>query len=123
MQEEFQAADREERWVQLVEKAPPALVPKWPGMTAEIWLPAPADPARTKDWATGLQQLVEACEKHIAGSYNVILKTEPAMVRLVPRGISERAGLELSCPQRVAAVIAASPEETLRLWRDSLRFT
>jgi hypothetical protein len=101
-----------------------AIVPREPAMTAELWVELPADAAPPDDWeraAALLAAACAACARGLSGCYNVVLRVEaPRLARIVPRGLSERAGLELSFPGVVASVIAASVRETQLLWQAAL---
>ena len=93
----------------------PVVVPREPTYTAEIWVPV------GDGIGACIKTLCCACEAGISGCYNLVHVMEPSIIRLIPRGLSERAGLELSCPKTIASVIAASPEESFDLWQSSLK--
>jgi hypothetical protein len=101
-----------------------AVVPRQPAMTAELWIELPPPSAAESGWiaaAADLATACAACARGLSGSYNVVLRTaEPRLARVVPRGLSERAGLELSFPAVVGSVIAASVRETELLWSAAL---
>lgn len=101
-----------------------AIVPREPAMTAELWIELPSDAAPPAEWsraAATLAAACAACARGLSGSYNVVLRSDrPRLARIVPRGLSERAGLELSFPGVVASVIAASVRETQLLWQSAL---
>ncbi len=100
-----------------------AVVPARPSATAEIWiegLKSDPDGDALLLVAHALRALCSACERGIGGSYNVVWVKEPPLLRLIPRGLSERAGLELISPAQLGSMVAASAEETLDLWRTAL---
>lgn len=101
-----------------------AVVPKRPSQSAELWLPLPAQGSAPHEWlraATTLAALCRAGERSISGDYNLVWRTAaPALVRLVPRGLSERAGLELAAPALLAGVVALSVRESFLLWSAAL---
>lgn len=126
LREDLAAASSEERTLPLADGAI-ALVPRRPSMTAEAWLALP-DPAAPQDaWlaaARGLAQLCAAGAKAISGDYNLVWRLEPpALVRVVPRGLSERAGLELAAPALLSGVVATSTRESVLLWSSALSGT
>jgi hypothetical protein len=116
------AARDEERTVPLGDGV--AVVPRAPGMTAELWLPLPGAGAPDAEWtraAAALGAACRACVRGLSGSYNVVLRlAEPRLARLIPRGLSEPAGLELGSPARLDVVIATSVREAALLWRAAL---
>jgi hypothetical protein len=107
------------------------VVPRAPGMTAEVWVEVakttgraePRDGSSDASWlelARAVQLACAACERGLSGSYNLILRLdEPRLVRLVPRGLSERAGLELAAPSFVGSVVAATVRETTLFWESA----
>jgi ATP adenylyltransferase/5',5'''-P-1,P-4-tetraphosphate phosphorylase II len=98
-----------------------AVIPRQPSMTAELWIPRPEGAAAAdRTWAACVQSVTTACTRAISGAYNLVIRRDPRMVRIVPRGLSERAGLELASPHVVDSVVAASVEETHALWAAAL---
>jgi hypothetical protein len=119
------AAEREGRRLALAAGAAAnAIVPRAPAMTAELWIELPAPSAPGRAWLAAAADLATACAasaRGLSGSYNVVLRCdEPRLARVIPRGLSERAGLELSFPSVVGSVIAASVRETQLLWAAAL---
>jgi hypothetical protein len=121
------AAAGEARTVALDGGAPGAVrgvVPRAPGMTAELWIPLPGrdrDSRRWEDVSRAAAAACRACERALSGSMNLVWRLdEPALLRLVPRGLSERAGLELAAPGLLGSVIAASVRETVELWTGAI---
>ena len=97
----------------------PLVIPRRPSMTAEVWIPRPRHDRAEAAWSRALQQAVRLCERAITGSYNVVVRRGPDLIRLIPRGLSERAGLELAAPTVAGSVVAATVEETVALWRQA----
>ena len=101
-----------------------AVVPRRPGMTAELWIALPGEEAPPAAWsraAAAVAAACRACARGVSGSYNVVLRHDrPRLARLIPRGLSEPAGLELGSPARLDVVIATSVGETVELWRPAL---
>lgn len=120
--DDLAAATREERALPLEHGV--AVVPRLPGATAEIWIALPGADAPREDWtraAAAIAAACRACARGLSGSYNVVLRRdEPRLARVVPRGLSEPAGLELGSPSRIDVVVAASVRETVLLWRAAL---
>lgn len=119
------AADAEERALPLGGGVR-AIVPRQPALTGEIWLPLPSDavagsgPA-LQQAATALSRVCAATVRGWSGDYNVVLRLEaPALVRVLPRGLSERAGLEFSAPALLGGVVAVTARESVLLWRGAL---
>jgi hypothetical protein len=123
LQDDLAAASAEERTLLLADGAV-ALVPRRPSKTAEAWLVLPDGSAPQDAWlaaARGLAKLCAAGEKAISGDYNLVWRLEaPALVRVVPRGLSERAGLELAAPALLSGVVATSTRESVLLWSSAL---
>lgn len=115
---DLSAASVEERTIRVGGEV--AVVPRAPGMTAELWLALPAGDAPAAAWtraAAALGAACRACVRGLSGSYNVVLRlAPPRLARLIPRGLSEPAGLELGSPSRVDVVIATSVREAVLLW-------
>lgn len=119
--EDLAAAAAEGRVI-LVEDGPdlPIVLPRHPGMTAEVWLPLPGEEER-RPWVEVLLRAVAACEVGISPSFNLALRPDLNLLRIVPRGLSERAGLELSLPTPIDAVVGATLEETRHLWTSAMQ--
>ncbi|MSR45985.1 MAG: hypothetical protein EXS13_02790 [Planctomycetes bacterium] len=117
------AAAHEDRALAL-ENGSIAVVPRQPSFTAEVWLPLPdrgAAPAAWVERAGALQALCAAGERALSGDYNLVVRASaPALIRLVPRGLSERAGLELAAPALLSGVVGTSLRESVLLWRGAL---
>jgi len=120
--DDLAAADGEERALPLDEVV--AVVPRRPGMTAELWIALPEEDAPPAAWsraAAAVAAACRACVRGVSGSYNVVLRHDrPRLARLIPRGLSEPAGLELGSPARLDVVIATSVREATLLWRAAL---
>ena len=100
------------------------VVPKRPSQTAELWLPLPAQGSEPDAWQRAAHALATVCraaERSISGNYNLVWRTAaPPLLRIVPRGLSERAGLELAAPALLAGVVAVSVRESFLLWAAAL---
>ena len=98
------------------------VVPRQPGMTAELWIERPPrNRGRRRAWVEGFLQVAAACERSVSASYNLSIREDLDLIRLVPRGLCERAGLELCYPAPLDAVVGATVDETVHLWREALR--
>jgi hypothetical protein len=120
---DLEAAAAEERALPLTPECT-AVVPRQPAFTGEVWLPLPADARASAAWraaACGVARLASACTGGWSGDYNLVVRRDPpCLLRLLPRGLSERAGLEFAAPALLSTVVAASPRETALLWRAAL---
>ena len=120
--DDLAAAAGEERALPLADGV--AVVPRRPGMTAELWIALPEEAAPPAAWtraAAAVAAACRACVRGVSGSYNVVLRHDrPRLARLIPRGLSEPAGLELGSPARLDVVIATSVREAFLLWRGVL---
>ncbi len=100
------------------------VVPRQPSQTAELWLPLPAADVGAADWKGAAAALAELCgagERSLSGDYNLVWRlAAPALVRWIPRGLSERAGLEFAAPALLAGVVAVSVRESFLLWSAAL---
>jgi hypothetical protein len=98
------------------------VLPSRPAMTAEAWLAFdPVGPAYSaSQHAAGLAQVLRALEGGISASFNLVALPGLKLLRILPRGISERAGLEFALPGWVHSVVACSPAEARELWGAAL---
>ncbi len=100
------------------------IIPSRPSMTAELWLPLPSPDAPEPAWlelANGVGRAAAAAARRLSGDLNLVLRLEePALIRIIPRGLSERAGLELAAPALLSGVVATSVRESLLLWRTAI---
>lgn len=101
-----------------------AVVPRQPALTGEAWLELPEATATAAAWrpaAIAAARLAGACARGWSGDYNLVLRlSAPRLLRVLPRGISERAGLEFAAPALLASVVAATVRESVLLWQAAL---
>ena len=95
------------------------VLPRKPTMTFEAWVPRPATAYPPSQWAASIRRVLAAVEQ-ISGNYNWVSLQQPNLFRIIPRGISERAGLEFAFPGRVDSVVACSLDEARDHWRQAV---
>ena len=93
-----------------------AWVPRAPARTAELWLAVDtiAGPA------AALPRLLAAIVDQFSDAFNLVLLPELRLLRLVPRGLSECAGLELALEGEFQGIVVSTAEQAAALWRAGL---
>ena len=117
------AAASEQRRLPLGDGAA-AVIPRQPAMTGEAWLELPDAAASDTGWrqaAIATARLAAGCSAGWSGDYNLVFRlVAPRLLRVLPRGVSERAGLEFAAPALLTTVVAATARESGLLWRAAL---
>ena len=101
------------------------VIPARPSLTAEAWLPVPLrdDANEVARFDRAVARVVQALEAGLSCNYNLVMLPSANILRILPRGISERAGLEFAFPGTIDNVVAASVPETREMWRAALAAT